>query len=262
MTIDLNGGAVIITGGAGMLGREHVAAIQEVNGVPIILDIDAERMAAVDCPGHAVDIGDEQAMTEVAARIFDEHGTPVGLVNNAAIDSKCDSSEDNAGSSRLERFPLEQWDREIRVGLTGALLCARLFGSAMAEAGRGSIVNIASDLGVIAPDQRIYREDGVADEHQPVKPVTYSVIKHGLIGLTRYLATYWAERGVRCNALAPGGVFHDHSDEFVSRVTERIPLARMAHRTEFRAALQFLVSDASSYMTGQTLVMDGGRSSW
>jgi NAD(P)-dependent dehydrogenase (short-subunit alcohol dehydrogenase family) len=125
------------------------------------------------------------------------------------------------------------------------------------------ILNIASDLGVIAPDQRLYRRDDVASEAgQPVKPVTYSVIKHGLIGLTRYLATYWADRGVRVNALSPGGVFTNQEPAFVDRLQQLIPLGRMATAGEYRAALQFLCSDASAYMTGQNLVIDGGRSVW
>jgi NAD(P)-dependent dehydrogenase (short-subunit alcohol dehydrogenase family) len=124
------------------------------------------------------------------------------------------------------------------------------------------ILNIASDLSVFSPDQRLYRRAGLPEDQQPVKPVTYSVIKAGLVGLTRYLATYWADRGVRSNALSPGGVFTDQSDEFVQRLSALIPLGRMARRDEYRAAIQFLCSDASAYMNGQNVVMDGGRSAW
>jgi NAD(P)-dependent dehydrogenase (short-subunit alcohol dehydrogenase family) len=126
----------------------------------------------------------------------------------------------------------------------------------------GVILNIASDLSVFSPDQRLYRKDGRADEMQPVKPVTYSVIKTGLIGLTRYLATYWASEGVRCNALSPGGIFNGQDDVFVQRLTNLIPLGRMAKPDEYQSAIQFLCSDASSYMNGQNVVMDGGRSVW
>ena len=124
------------------------------------------------------------------------------------------------------------------------------------------ILNIASDLSVFSPDQRLYRKPGLAENLQPVKPVTYSVIKAGLVGLTRYLATYWAERGVRSNALSPGGVFNGQGEEFVQRLSALIPLGRMAGRDEYRAAVQFLCSDASAYMNGQNIVMDGGRSVW
>jgi NAD(P)-dependent dehydrogenase (short-subunit alcohol dehydrogenase family) len=126
----------------------------------------------------------------------------------------------------------------------------------------GVILNIASDLSVFSPDQRLYRKEGLPDDLQPVKPVTYSVIKTGLVGLTRYLATYWADKGVRCNALSPGGVFNGQGEAFVQRLSSLIPLGRMADKDEYRAAVQFLCSEASSYMNGQNIVMDGGRSVW
>jgi NAD(P)-dependent dehydrogenase (short-subunit alcohol dehydrogenase family) len=132
----------------------------------------------------------------------------------------------------------------------------------MARAGRGVILNIASDLGLIAPDQRIYRQPDLPDDRQPVKPVSYSVVKHGLIGLTRYLATYWADRGVRANTLSPGGVYNGQASAFVEKLTNLIPLGRMARMDEYRAAVVFLVSDASSYMTGANLSIDGGRTVW
>lgn len=181
------------------------------------------------------------------------------LVNNAAIDAKVGEGT-LANAERVENFTQSQWDREIAVGLTGAFNCSQVFGSIMAERGSGVILNIASDLSVIAPDQRLYRREGVPEAQQSVKPVTYSVVKTGLIGLTRYLAAYWANKGVRVNALSPGGVYANQPGEFVSRLTSLIPMGRMAERNEYRGAVQFLCSDASSYMTGQNMVMDGGRS--
>jgi NAD(P)-dependent dehydrogenase (short-subunit alcohol dehydrogenase family) len=182
------------------------------------------------------------------------------LVNNAAIDPKVESGSNTLERSRLEHFPRARWDLELAVGLTGAFLCAQVFGTAMAARGRGAILTIASDLSVFAPDQRLYRKDGLPEDRQPVKPVTYSVIKTGLIGLTRYLAGYWAGQGVRANALSPGGIRTGQPEEFVTRLTSLIPLGRMAARDEYRSAVQFLCSDASRYMTGQNLVIDGGRS--
>ena len=132
----------------------------------------------------------------------------------------------------------------------------------MAANGGGVILNIASDLAVFAPDQRLYRKPGLPEDRQPVKPVTYPVIKAGLVGLTRYLATYWHEQGVRANALSPGGVYNNQPEEFVAKLSQLSPLGRMARPDEYRAAIQFLCSDASSYMTGQNVVMDGGRSAW
>lgn len=141
------------------------------------------------------------------------------------------------------------------VGLTGAFLCSQVFGTAMAQRDTGVILNIASDLSVMAPDQRLYRREGLPEEQQPVKPVTYSVIKTALVGLTRYLATYWADRGVRVNALSPGGVYNGQGDEFVTRLTNLIPMGRMADRDEYRGVVQFLCSDASRYLTGQNIVI-------
>ena len=166
------------------------------------------------------------------------------------------------GGGRIENFDLARWHRELDVGLTGALLCAQVFGGWMAaqRGGKGGVIlNIASDLSVIAPDQRLYRRGGVAEAEQPVKPVTYSVIKTGLIGLTRYLAAYWAGAGVRVNALSPGGVYAGQPEDFVRRLEELVPLGRMANIDDYAAAVQFLCSDASRYMTGQNVVIDGGR---
>jgi NAD(P)-dependent dehydrogenase (short-subunit alcohol dehydrogenase family) len=142
-------------------------------------------------------------------------------------------------------------------------LCSQTFGSEMAKSGKGGVIlNIASDLSVFAPDQRLYRKEGLPDHLQPVKPVTYSVIKAGLVGMTRYLATYWIDQGVRSNALSPGGVFNGQGEEFVQRLSSLIPMGRMAKGNEYRAAVQFLCSDASSYMNGQNVIIDGGRSIW
>jgi NAD(P)-dependent dehydrogenase (short-subunit alcohol dehydrogenase family) len=166
-------------------------------------------------------------------------------------------------ASRLENFPLDQWDRQLAVGLTGAFLGSQVFGSAMAGDGKEDVfLKFASDLSVLSPDQRLHRRDGLADGDQPVKPVTHSVIRAGLVGLTRYLATYWADRGDRANVLSPGGVYNGQSGEFVQRLTSLIQLGRMARRDESRAAVQFLCSDASAYLNGQNIVMDGGRSAW
>jgi NAD(P)-dependent dehydrogenase (short-subunit alcohol dehydrogenase family) len=183
------------------------------------------------------------------------------LINNAANDHKIGPGAKKE-ATRFEDFPLVNWEKDLRVGLTGAFLCSQVFGVQMAEAGKGVILNISSDLGLIAPDQRIYRKNGLAKRLQPVKPVPYSVVKHALIGLTKYLATYWAEDGVRVNAICPGGVYNGQPKDFVKKLTNLIPLGRMARRDEYKQAVLFLISDASSYMTGSTLVIDGGRHCW
>ena len=271
---DLTGKTALITGAAGLLCIEHAAALLESGATVVLTDMSA---AALDIakqqlgenydPSKIVsavmDVTDIDAINSVAQYLANK-GLPVDiLVNNAAIDPKVTGEKGIVETSRLENFPREQWDLQIAVGLTGAFLCSQVFGSAMAAAGNGGVIlNIASDLSVIAPDQRLYRKDGLPDELQPVKPVTYSVIKAGLIGLTRYLATYWSDKGVRCNALSPGGVFNGQGEEFVFRLNSLIPLGRMANRDEYRAAIQFLCSDASIYMNGQNIIIDGGRSSW
>jgi NAD(P)-dependent dehydrogenase (short-subunit alcohol dehydrogenase family) len=267
-TYDLTGRTALVTGAGGLLGPQHATALAEAGARVVMADVNRARAdAAADAVcseigaqiarGATLDVRSPESVQALASEI----GTIDILVNNAAIDAKVTASPGVANGTRLEVFQLEQWRLEIDVGLTGALLCSQVFGPAMAERRSGVILNIASDLSVIAPDQRLYRRADITSEmEQPVKPVTYSVIKHGLIGLTKYLATYWAQAGVRVNALSPGGVFNGQGDEFVKRLTDLIPMGRMARREEYRAAVQFLCSDASAYMTGQNIVMDGGRS--
>ena len=270
----LDGRGALITGGAGLMGTEHAAALLEAGATVILTDIGEAglkaaraRFAAEVAKGTlrtmSMDVTSKDDITRVA-RELSVAGVRVDiLVNNAAIDPKVKGEQGVVDTSRLEHFPLDQWELQVRVGLTGAFLCSQIFGSAMAADSRGGvIVNIASDLSVFSPDQRIYRKPNLANDAQPVKPVTYSVIKTGLIGLTRYLATYWADRGVRCNALSPGGIYTGQGEEFVQRLTSLIPMGRMAARDEYRAAIQFLCSDASAYLNGQNIVMDGGRSVW
>jgi NAD(P)-dependent dehydrogenase (short-subunit alcohol dehydrogenase family) len=271
---DLSGRTALVTGAGGLLGRQHTAALVDAGARVVVTDIglvqaDAavaaikEMADGADLVAVAIDVT-SQASVQAAAADLAGRGIVVDiLVNNAAIDPKVTSAPGVMHSSRFEAFPIPQWQMEIAVGLTGAMLCSQVFGGAMASRRNGVILNIASDLGVIAPDQRLYRQPGIArDEEQPVKPVTYSVIKHGLIGLTKYLATYWADQGVRVNAISPGGVFNNQDPAFVEKLTRLIPMGRMARVDEYCAAIQFLCSDASSYMTGQNMIMDGGRSVW
>lgn len=265
----IDGRVALITGAAGLLGPAHAAALLDIGAHVVLTDIDASGLDAArrrladgrDATRITCLVMDVTREADIVAAAARTGAGPVDiLVNNAALDAKVERGAMVPEGSRLEDFQRERWDLELSVGLTGAFLCAKVFGTAMAARGRGTILNIASDLSVIAPDQRLYRQPGVPAALQPVKPITYAVIKTGLIGLTRYLAGYWAGQGVRVNALSPGGVQADQPDDFVTRLTSLIPLGRMAARDEYRSAVQFLCSDASRYMTGQNLVIDGGRS--
>jgi len=261
----LEGKVCIITGGGGLLGAKNAEAICEAGGIPVLWDINLEAAAAVakSVGGKAsawhVDITDKAAIGAALDGLLATHGRIDILINNAANDPKVEPGADLTWS-RFENLSLETWAFDLSVGLTGAFLCAQVVGAHMAQSGGGTILNIASDLAVISPDQRLYRQDGLAEDQQPVKPVTYSVVKHGLIGLTKYLATYWADKGVRCNAISPGGIYNGQSDDFVGRLSNLIPMGRMADKDEYKSAIVFLCSDASAYMTGQNLIMDGGRS--
>ena len=270
-SFDLTGKVAIITGGAGLLGEKHAEAIAEFGGIPVLLDIDkkvgtekAHSISSeyqVDCEFQFCDITDESQISRVRDYLLSKFGHIDILINNAAIDPKV---EEKSGKnlSRLENYPIDQWNLELAVGLTGAMICSKIFGYEMAKKGTGVILNISSDLGLISPDQRLYKKEGIPENEQPVKPVTYSVIKHGLIGLTKYLATYWTDKNIRCNALCPGGIYLNQPDEFVNKISNLIPLGRMADSNEYKAAIVFLVSDASAYMNGSTISMDGGRSCW
>ncbi|MGD0214797.1 MAG: SDR family oxidoreductase [Terriglobales bacterium] len=268
---DLSGRVAVITGGAGLLGEQHARAIAAAGGIPVLVDIQQQRAGekaatlsrefGVPAIGCAADITKEPEIEALRDKVLAKFGRLDILINNAANNPKMEASAE-VNFSRLENFPLAQWEGDIAVGLTGAFLCSKVFGSHMATSGGGVIVNVASDLALIAPDQRIYRQPGVQEQMQPVKPVTYSVVKSALVGLTRYLASYWADKKVRVNAISPGGVYNGQPEDFVVRLTNLIPLGRMAAINEYQGAIVFLCSDASSYMTGTNLVVDGGRSCW
>ena len=268
----LQGKVAIITGGGGMLGYQHAATIAALGGSPVLLDIDeralaanAERLKAEfgdDVLALKVDITKLDSVQQSKERVLERHGRIDILINNAARNPKVEDSTE-VNFSRLENFPNDQWQMDIDVCLGGAFNCSKVYGAHMANAGNGGvIVNIASDLGVIAPDQRLYKVEGRPEHLQPVKPVTYSVVKHGIIGLTKYLATYWCDKGIRCNALSPGGVYAGQDEVFVKNLARLIPMGRMAKPDEYRGAIAFLCSDASAYMNGQNLVVDGGRTTW
>jgi len=263
---------VVITGAAGLLGKKHAEAVAAYGGLPVLLDLskDAVDVIAdklrkkydVEAVGFSVDITDELLVKNNANLLIEMYGKIDGLVNNAANNPKVEENIEK-NFSRLENFSLDIWNQDIAVGLTGSFLCAKHYGDKISlNKNGGSIVNISSDLGIMAPDQRLYSQAGLSEQQQSVKPVTYSVVKTGIIGLTRYLATYWADKSVRCNAMCPGGVENEQPDDFLKEVYSRIPMGRLAHASEYQGTLLWMLSDASSYLNGAVISVDGGRTAW
>tara|TARA_Y100000768_G_scaffold351279_1_gene302069 strand:+ start:1601 stop:2425 length:825 start_codon:yes stop_codon:yes gene_type:complete len=268
---NLNNKTALITGASGLLGIKHAEALLQLSCDVVLTDIDIEKLLTIKkelkskyknlIRVYQMDVTSENNITEILKNLNKKKIRIDILINNAAINPKQSSIKGNIRTTRLENFSLSRWNQELSVGLTGAFLCSKIFGSKMAKDNKGGVIlNISSDLSVIAPDQRIYRQDDLDENLQAVKPITYSVIKTGLIGLTRYLSSYWPNKNIRANALSPGGVFTNQDKEFVTKLSSLIPLGRMANLEEYMSAVQFLCSDASKYMTGQNIVIDGGRS--
>lgn len=267
----MTGKSALITGAAGNLGLQHADALLSCGADVILTDVqkrllneaktklsksfDLNRIST-----YLMDVTNRDSILATCEKLNKQGNHVKILINNAAIDPKVGMNSSLTKHSRFEHFPLEEWELQLNVGLRGAFLCSQVFGVEMLKNDGGTILNIASDLSVIAPDQRLYHQEGMPTDSQPTKPVTYSVIKTGLIGLTRYLAAYWADKKIRVNALSPGGVYLNQSEDFVNRISNLIPMGRMASLDEYQAAVQFLCSDASKYMTGQNIVIDGGRS--
>jgi NAD(P)-dependent dehydrogenase (short-subunit alcohol dehydrogenase family) len=266
---DLSGKSAIVTGGAGLLGTSHSHALAAAGAAVVIADIQGDRARRVadevaeasggEVLAVEVDVSQPESVQAMIDRTLGALGSVDILVNNAALDPKFDDAHQDEHTNRFEDFPVDAWRQAIDVNITGMFLCARAVAPSMLTAGSGSIINVASTYGMVGPDQRLYQRQG-----QPpnFKPVTYTVSKAAALGLTRYLATYFAGMQIRVNALTPGGVFAGHDDEFVARYSARTVLGRMAEKEEISAALLFLASDASSYMTGANLVVDGGWTAW
>jgi NAD(P)-dependent dehydrogenase (short-subunit alcohol dehydrogenase family) len=265
----LEGRVTVVTGAVGLLGRNHCLALATAGARVVVADLDGaaseryardlEREVGGEAMGVPLDVCDRDSVVRARDAILARFHRLDVLVNNAAVNEKV---EDGAASEtqRFENYPLAQWQRSLDVNVTGTFLCCQVLGSEMARRGGGSIVNVASTYGLVAPDQRLYRKsDGSQDFY---KSAAYPTTKGAVLSLTRFVAAYWGEAGVRVNALCPGGVENGQDAEFVARYADRTPLRRMAAPNDYQGALVFLASDASSYMTGAALVVDGGWTAW
>ena len=266
---DVRGKIAIVTGGLGQLGRQFSLALADGGARVAVVDMRADEAFVTQRFGErshdeqflflAADVTDRASLERVQAQIKEKWGIPAVLINNAALDSPPNAPATETGP--FETYPEASWEKILDVNLKGVFLCCQVFGGQMAEARRGSIINVASIYGLVSPDQRIYeyrRRDG-----KPFfKPVAYSVSKSGLLNLTRYLATYWAGCGVRVNTLTFAGVFKNQDEQFLQNYSAHVPLGRMAREDEYNGAVIFLASDASSYMTGSNMVIDGGWTAW
>ena len=266
----------VVTGGAGLLGAGFCYTLAEAGARVIVADINgaaAEKLADdlnISWPtsgtgtqkraqGVATDVTSPDSVGHMVAATLESFGRLDILVNSAALDPKFDPQHSGAHSNAFENYPLAAWNQALEVNLTGMFLCCQAAVQPMLGQGEGTIVNICSMYGLVGPDQRLYQREGRPPQY---KPVYYSVTKAGVIGLTKYLATYYAGKNIRVNALTPGGVFNGHDQEFIQAYAARAVLGRMARKDEMNAALHFLASGASSYMTGANLVVDGGWTAW
>ncbi len=271
--LSLEGRVCVITGGSGFLGRQFAEALGEMGALPVLIDVNeaalAEAKAQVEhfcgrCDTAVADITSEASLRAAVDGIFGKHGRIDVLVNNAALTKYgCDADPD-AFFAPFETTNDSVWNAGLKVNLTGVMLCCKVIGPVMQRQGKGSIINLGSDVGIVSPDQRIYEAD--SETGYPGQnfntPAFYSVTKAGVIHLTKHLATLWAKSGVRVNCLSPAGVYRDHDPAFVKQLAARIPLGRMAQINEYKGAIVFMASDASSFMIGHNLVMDGGRTIW
>ena len=256
----------IVTGALGLLGREHCYALSEAGASVIVCDLNekecknfAEELGNCSI-GIGVDITDSASLHNLLYIIKNNFKGIDILVNNAAVNDKFEDASSAIELSTFEKYPIERWNHSLNVNLTGLFLCTQVIGSEMANAGTGSIINIASTYGVVAPDQSLYK-DGNDIQHF-YKTVSYPTTKGAVISFTKYLAAYWGNKGIRVNSLSPGGVENSQDDFFIENYSKKTPLGRMAKPGDYKGALIFLASSASSYMTGANLIIDGGFTIW
>jgi NAD(P)-dependent dehydrogenase (short-subunit alcohol dehydrogenase family) len=265
----MDGQAAVVTGGAGLLGKEFCRSLAQAGAGVVVADVFGDKAREVadklcaeglQAVGIGVDVTCPDSVQEMVSACVKAFGRLDVLVCSAAMDPKFDADNSSKqGANAFETYPLEAWRQALDVNLTGLFLCAQAASAPMLAQNHGVIINICSTYGLVGPDQRIYERP---DRPQAFKPVFYSVTKAGVLGLTRYLATYYAGKNIRANALTPGGVYNDHDEVFLKNYTYRAVMGRMADHDEMNGALLFLASDASSYMTGSNVIVDGGWTAW
>lgn len=269
----LNKKNALITGGAGLLGPQHALALNELGFNIILIDIDKKNLLLThnklkkkikkntNILSYHCDISSESQVKKISTELKKKKILVDVLINNAEINPKMKKYK-SSFTGRVEDYSIKSLTRELGVGIIGTFICSKIFGEHMKKKKGGSIINISSDLGITAPDQRVYHPSENINKVKNFKPIGYSISKHAVIGITKYLATYWAHKNIRCNTLVPGAVFNNQPKFLTKNVMKRIPLNRWANTTEYKKAIQFLATDDSCYMTGQSLIMDGGRTIW
>jgi len=262
----LKGKVAIVTGALGLIGKQHCFALAEAGANVVVCDLNEDKCGnfASQLPGKNLGIGTDitniESVKNLRDKILNEfHGISV-LINNAAINDMFENPVAASELSKFENYPLDLWQKSLDVNITGTFLCSQILGSEMAKKGKGSIINVASTYGITAPDQSIYKKpDGTQSFY---KSAAYPVTKGAVISFTRFLAAYWGNKGVRVNTLSPGGVENNQDEYFISNYSSKTPLGRMAAPTDYKGAIIFLASDASNYMTGANLIVDGGWTAW
>ena len=264
---DIKNKNIVLTGSSGRLGKQYANFLSEAGANMILIDIDTKsnsklagelkRKYHTNSNSYTCDITKKDDIANISKSIIKEYPVIDGLINNAGFTTSFAKKEKKKSyTSSFEDFPIELWNQTLDVNLTGTFLCCQEFGKQMAKKKNGSIINIASHYGLIAPDQRIYGNSGLN------LPISYATSKSGILNFTRYLASYWSKSGIRVNTLSPGGVFKNQNPDFVRKYSSKTMLGRMARKDEYVAAIIFLCSDASSYMTGSNLIIDGGWTAW
>jgi len=262
----LEGKTAVVTGAAGLLGRQHCRVLSDAGANTLVCDLNLKKCTEIasELPGNAVgvelDITSEESLRNGLAKALSEFGSIDILVNNAAINDMVENPDLDPEVSKFENYPIELFRKVMDVNITGLFAASKIFGTSMLGSGKGSIINIASTYGIVAPNQDIYkRADGSRSFY---KSPAYPTSKAAVIHFTRYLAAYWGRKGIRVNALSPGGVENNQEENFIHNYSNNTPMGRMSTPTDYQGALVFLASDASQYMTGANLVVDGGWTIW